>query len=449
MLFSNADLKRLIIPLIFEHILAITVGMADTMMIARAGEAAMSGVSLVNMLNDLMNQVLAALSTGGVIVTSHMLGAGKAEEARSSAKQLIVMACGVSLFLMIFMFFLRRPALSLFFGNIEADVMENAILYLIITAFSFPCMGLYNACAALFRAMGNTGVTFRVSLLVNLINVTGNAVCILGLHMGVAGVALPTLLARGTGGFLLYLSLKNKENVIYLSKEKFHFNLEVIKDILRIGIPSGLENGFFQLGKLMTVSFVSTFGTVQIAANGIANNLDSLGCLIGSPMILAMLTVAGRCAGAGDLKQVNHYVKKLLRITYLASGILNAVILLSLNWLLALYSVSAETAKLSYSLVMIHNGIAIILWPAAFVLPAALRACKDVRFVMVTISFSMWAFRVGLGYILGVILGLGAIGIWLAMLADGVFRAACFIGRYVRGKWKLKVKSEHERLDIT
>ncbi len=449
MLFSNADLKRLIIPLIFEHILAITVGMADTMMIAKAGEAAMSGVSLVNMLNDLMNQVLAALSTGGVIVTSHMLGAGKAEEARSSAKQLIVMACGVSLFLMIFMFFLRRPALSLFFGNIEADVMENAILYLIITAFSFPCMGLYNACAALFRAMGNTGVTFRVSLLVNLINVTGNAVCILGLHMGVAGVALPTLLARGTGGFLLYLSLKNKENVIYLSKEKFHFNLEVIKDILRIGIPSGLENGFFQLGKLMTVSFVSTFGTVQIAANGIANNLDSLGCLIGSPMILAMLTVAGRCAGAGDLKQVNHYVKKLLRITYLASGILNAVILLSLNWLLALYSVSAETAKLSYSLVMIHNGIAIILWPAAFVLPAALRACKDVRFVMVTISFSMWAFRVGLGYILGVILGLGAIGIWLAMLADWVFRAACFIGRYVRGKWKLKVKSEHERLDIT
>ena len=449
MLFSNADLKRLIIPLIFEHILAITVGMADTMMIARAGEAAMSGVSLVNMLNDLMNQVLAALSTGGVIVTSHMLGAGKAEEARSSAKQLIVMACGVSLFLMIFMFFLRRPALSLFFGNIEADVMENAILYLIITAFSFPCMGLYNACAALFRAMGNTGVTFRVSLLVNLINVTGNAVCILGLHMGVAGVALPTLLARGTGGFLLYLSLKNKENVIYLSKEKFHFNLEVIKDILRIGIPSGLENGFFQLGKLMTVSFVSTFGTVQIAANGIANNLDSLGCLIGSPMILAMLTVAGRCAGAGDLKQVNHYVKKLLRITYLASGILNAVILLSLNWLLALYSVSAETVKLSYSLVMIHNGIAIILWPAAFVLPAALRACKDVRFVMVTISFSMWAFRVGLGYILGVILGLGAIGIWLAMLADWVFRAACFIERYVRGKWKLKVKSEHERLDIT
>ena len=223
MLFSNADLKRLIIPLIFEHILAITVGMADTMMIARAGEAAMSGVSLVNMLNDLMNQVLAALSTGGVIVTSHMLGAGKAEEARSSAKQLIVMACGVSLFLMIFMFFLRRPALSLFFGNIEADVMENAILYLIITAFSFPCMGLYNACAALFRAMGNTGVTFRVSLLVNLINVTGNAVCILGLHMGVAGVALPTLLARGTGGFLLYLSLKNKENVIYLSKRKISF----------------------------------------------------------------------------------------------------------------------------------------------------------------------------------------------------------------------------------
>lgn len=448
MQFSNADLKKLIIPLIFEHILAITVGMADTMMIARAGEAAMSGVSLVNMLNDLMNQVLAALSTGGVIVTSYMLGAGKTEEACDSAKQLIVMASLVSLLLMMFIVILRRPALSLFFGNIEADVMKNALLYLMITAFSFPCMGLYNACAALFRAMGNTGITFRVSILVNLINVLGNAVCILGLHMGVAGVAIPTLIARGTGGILLFLSLRDRENLIYLTKERFHFNLEVIKDILRIGIPSGLENGFFQLGKLMTVSFVSAFGTVQIAANGIANNLDSLGCLIGSPMILAMLTVAGRCAGAGDLRQIKHYVKKLLWMTYLASGILNAVILLSLDQLIGLYSVSAETARLSYSLVMIHNGMAIVLWPAAFVLPAALRACRDVRFVMVIISFSMWAFRVGLGYVLGVILGLGAIGIWLAMLADWAFRAACFIIRYTREKWTHGLKLRPEIVQI-
>lgn len=436
MLFSKQDLKKLIIPLIFEQALAITVGMADTMMISSVGEAAVSGVSLVDMINMLIFSILSALATGGAVVTSQNLGAKKEEKACRSAKQLLYTVLIGSLLITGVVLVARKPLLRLFFGSIEADVMQNALIYLVISAVSFPFLAIYNACAALFRSMGNAQITLKVSILINLINVVGNALCIFVLHMGVAGVALPSLFSRAVGGIVLYILLKNPENVIHFKRESLRLEWGVIKKILYIGIPSGIENGIFQLGRVLVVSIISGFGTIQIAANGVANNLDAMGCIIGQAISLAMITVIGQCVGANDEKQVRHYTKKLLLIAYVSTAIVNTIILLCLNPILSLYGLSAETTRLSYILVMIHNGCAMILWPAAFVLPNMLRACNDVKFTMIISIFSMFTFRIGFSYIIGIQMGMGAIGVWIAMVIDWIFRTILFIGRYASGKWK-------------
>ena len=436
MIFSNKDLKKLIIPLILEQALAITVGMADTMMISSVGEAAVSGVSLVDMFNNLIISVLAALATGGAVVTSQFIGASKREEACRSAKQLLWIDALITIGISLLVIAGHRIILNLFFGKIEEDVMHNSIIYLIISALSFPFLAIYNACAALFRSMGNSKITLKVSIIMNIINVGGNAICLFGLKMGVAGVAVPSLLSRAVAGLCLYILLKNPDNLIYLGREHFRFEWKVIKKILYIGIPSGIENGIFQLGRVIVVSIIAGFGTAQIAANGVANSLDSLGCIVGQAMNLAMITVIGQCVGVGNLAQVKYYTKKLLLITYIATVIINSLILLFLHPILSLYGLGDEARSLAYILVMIHDGLAMLLWPASFVLPNMLRACNDVKYTMVTAIFSMFTFRIGLSFVFGVHMGMGAVGVWAAMVVDWVFRVCCFVGRYFRGTWR-------------
>lgn len=435
-IFSKSDLKKLILPLILEQFLAITVGMADTMMISSVGEAAVSGVSLVDMINNLIISVLAALATGGTVVTSQFIGARDMKSANKSAKQLIFASGVIAVIIAVLAIVLNVPILRLFFGRIDADVMANASIYFIISALSFPSLAVYSSCAALFRAMGNAKVTLKVSILMNLINIAGNAICIYGLSMGAAGVAVPSLVSRTVAGVVLYVMLKNPENMIYLSREKFHVEMRVIKKILYIGIPSSIENGIFQLGRVLVVSIISLFGTVQIAANGVANNLDSLGCILGQAMGLAMITVIGRCVGAGNTNQVRYYTKKLLVWTYAGTACINSIILLSLPWILSFYGLGSETLVLAKTLVWIHNGMAMLLWPLSFVLPNALRACNDVKFTMVIAIFSMFTFRIGFSYIIGIHMGMGAVGVWIAMVLDWIFRVGCFVWRYLSGKWK-------------
>ena len=436
-LFTNRALTALILPLILEQALAITVGMADTMMISSVGEAAVSGVSLVDMLNMLIFSVLSALATGGCVVISQSLGAGKKDEALKGTKQLLFTVAVFSVLIAGMVIVLRQGILRLFFGRIEADVMEAALTYLVISAISFPFLGIYNACAALFRAMGKSKVTFVVSTIGNIINVAGNAICIFGLQMGVAGVAIPTLISRVVMGLILYVLLKNPKRELYFSKERFCINKGIIQKILYIGIPGGIESGIFQLGRVVVVSIISGFGTMQIAANGVANSLDAMGCIVGQAMNLAMVTVIGHCVGSGDEKQIRYHTKKLLLITYVATLAVNSMILVFLNPILSLYGLSAETTALAYTLVMLHNGMAILLWPISFVLTNALRACNDVRYPMVISIFSMCAFRIGFSYVFGIGMGLGVLGVWYAMLLDWIFRSICFVGRYLSGAWRV------------
>lgn len=435
-LFSKKDLRRLIVPLVFEQALAITVGMADTMMVSSVGEAAVSGVSLVDMVNVLIFNVLAALATGGAVVTSQKIGAKKLDEACESARQLLYTVIIGGVTIGVLAIFFRQLLLRMFFGRIEADVMENALTYLWISAVSYPFLAVYNACAALFRSMGNSRMTLKISLIINVINIVGNAVCIFVLHMGVAGVAVPSLVSRAVGAVILYVLLRNPAGVIHFNRDKVRLDFNVIKKILYIGIPSGIESGIFQLGRVLVVSIISGFGTVQIAANGVANNLDSMGVIVGQAMSLAMITVIGQCVGANDEKQIRYYTKKLLGITYIAGATVIVLILSFLKPLLSLYGLSGETIELAETLVWIHNGCAAVFWPLSFVFPNMLRACNDVRYTMAASIFSMFVFRVCFSYILGASMGMGAVGVWIAMVMDWIFRTIMFSARYFSGRWK-------------
>ena len=444
-LFSNRDLAALILPLILEQTLAITVGMADTMMVASVGEAGVSGVSLMDMVNNLIFSVLAALATGGTVVVSQYLGGSRIKEARDASKQVLLTVFSAAVLLALLIAPFRKGLIRLLFGSIEADVMEAALTYLMVSALSYPFLGIYNACAALFRAMGKTSTTFYTSVVGNLLNVAGNAICIFALHMGVLGVAIPSLVSRAVMAGILYMCLKNPVHSLYIDQLTFRPNMAHIRKILYIGIPGGIENAIFQGGRVVVVSIISLFGTIQIAANGVANSLDSMGCIVGQAMNLAMVAVIGRCAGTLDQNQIRYYTRKLMAFTFAATAVVNTTILINLRFLLSLYGLSGETTELAYKLVMIHNGCAMLLWPLSFVLSNMLRACNDVKYPMCIAIFSMVVFRIGFSYILGVHLGMGALGVWYAMLLDWVFRSSCFVGRYLHGDWKKTISRLPER----
>ena len=436
-LFTNHELLTLLWPLIIEQTLSVLVGMADTVMVSSVGEAAISGVSLVDMINQLIITVFAALATGGAVVTSQYLGAKKPEQAARSAGQLVGLSALLGLAVAAFCLLTRRPMLRLLFGAITDDVMDAAVIYFTITALSFPFLALYNAGAAIFRSTSNSAVSMKVSVIVNAINFGGNAICIYLLGMGVEGVAIPTLISRAVGAFIILALAAQHEYVLHITPRSVtHLERGTVQSILRIGIPSACENSLFQLGRVLVVSMISLFGTVHISANAVANNLDAIGCIVGNAMGLAMITVIGRCIGAQDFEQTKYYTKKLLLWDYIAQGAVNVVVLLSLNQILSMYTLTPETRALAWTLVMIHNGMSIFLWPASFVLPNALRAANDVRFTMVVATASMLVWRMGLSWVLCVQMGMGAVGVWYAMVVDWICRIICFVARFVSGGWK-------------
>lgn len=440
-LFSNRQLVKLIIPLVIEQGLTILVGMCDGVMVSSVGEAAISGVSLVDMINAVILVLFAALATGGAVVTSQLLGARQLEKARQSAGQLVTLAAVLGTVMMVLCLIFARGLLRLFFGSIDQAVMDAGLIYLRITALSFPFIALYNAGAAIFRSVGNSKVSMQVSLLMNAINVLGNALCIFVLKMGVAGVAVPTLVSRAVAAALILMLASRRNQTLYLeSGALYPIDHKMMGKILGIGIPSACENSFFQFGRLIVVSMIALFGTTQTSANAVANTLDSMGIVVGQAMGLAMVTVVGQSVGAGDKAQASYYVKKLMLWSILLLGICNALIILFADQLIGLYSsLTLETVELTKLLVWMHAFSAIVLWAISFVLPNALRAANDVQFTMWVGIGSMVTFRILGSWILCVQLGWGAVGVWIAMILDWICRVSFFLTRTLSGKWLAKV----------
>lgn len=435
-LFSNRALTALIIPLIIEQLLNVLVGMADTIMIARVGEAAVSGVSLVDSVMLLLINAFQALATGGAVVAGQYLGQKNQKRACEAANQLVWF---VTILAVAIMYLGKRFILHVVFGQIDADVMYHANVYLLIVTASIPFIALYNAGAAIFRSMGNSKVSMKVSILMNLINVCGNAILIYGFHRGAEGVAIPTLVSRMVAGILITILLLNQNHQLHIRRSfRYRFKPGMVKKILQIGVPNGLENSMFQLGKIIVLSLVSTFGTYAIAANAVSNVVASFQILPGMALNLAVTTVISQCVGAHDYEQAQYYTKKLLKLTYLFVLVTVSVMLAASHLITWAYNLSDITAAEAIKIFFMHGISAAIIWPIAFSLPSTLRAAGDVRFCMITSIASMWICRIVFSYIFGQFLGFGVFGVWMAMILDWWVRSAFFVYRYRKGTWKTK-----------
>ena len=436
-LFSNRELANLIGPLVIEQLLAVFVGMADSIMVANVGEAAVSGVSLVDNIMILIINIFAALATGGAVVAGQYLGRKDEKSACKAATQLVWFVSLSAVAIMILFYFGKDIILNQVFGHITAEVKGHADIYLLIVTASIPFIALYNGGAAIFRAMGNSQVSMRVSLLMNAINVTGNAILVFGLRIGTAGVAIPTLISRMVAAIVITVLLCNQTRILHIERTlKFRFDGRMIRKILAIGVPNGLENSMFQLGKILVLSLVSTFGTYAIAANAVSNAIALFQILPGMAISLAITTVISQCVGANDYEQVHYYLKKLLVIIYVAMAGTVALIFLALPLILKAYNLSDQTAAAATNIIHFHGISAMIIWPLSFALPAAYRAAGDAKACMYTSIVSMWIFRIGFSYLVGKYMGLGVFGVWVAMVIDWVVRAICFVIRYFNGKWK-------------
>lgn len=441
MLFSKKDLRKLVVPLLIEQLLAILVGMIDTIMISSVGEAAVSGVSLVDTLNILLIGLFSALATGGAVVAGQFLGQKKEKEACKAAEQLVLVVLSFSLGLMLIMIVFRTWILKGVFGNIETDVERNARVYFMITTLSIPALAVYNACAALFRAMGNAKVTMWISLGMNGMNFIGNGILIYGCSLGTAGAACATSLSRLGAAIVIMILIFQEERIIHLDKKiRLSFQKDLVKKILLIGIPNGLENSMFQLGKIIVLSLISSFGTYAIASNAVAGTITTFNVLPGTAIGLAMVSVISVCVGADDFEQAKYYTKKLLFLIYVFIWCLSILIFILAPWIVTLYHLTKDTAEITVKLMRYHALCAAAIWPLSFSLPNTFRAANDVKFTMGISVFSMWIFRIAASYALGQRFGLGVFGVWIAMTIDWLFRTICFSVHYIKGKWQLHYK---------
>ncbi len=438
-LFSGSDLKKLILPLLVEQFLAVAVGLADSIMVSSVGEDAISAVSLVDNINILLIGLFSALATGGAVVAGQYIGHRDTARACRAGEQMLVFVSGMAVVIMALIYVGKGFILDTVFGKITPSVRSYADTYLMITMASVPFLALYNCGAALFRVQGNSRISMRTSLLMNGINIVGNAILIYGFRFGVEGVAIPTLVSRIVAAVVITGLLRRQSLQVHISKP-FHYRFQgnMVARILQIGIPNGVENSMFQLGKLVLLSLISTFGTTAITANAVSNSIAAFEILPGQAIGLALVTVVSQCVGAGDYQQVRYYTRKLMKYTYIAMLALNLLILVCLPMVMKIYQLSGETTALTEKILIFHSICAIVIWPLSFTFPNTLRAANDARYTMIISMLSMWFCRIIMGFVLGKYCHMGVFGIWVAMILDWVVRSFLFVVRYMRGKWMEK-----------
>lgn len=435
-MFSNQDLKNMIVPLFFEQLLVMLVGIMDTFIVSYVGEAAVSGVSLVNSFNTIFIYLFTALASGGAVVISQYIGNKDQKNSVRSSSQLLMFSTMFSIVLSCIVLVFHKPILSALFGRVDTNVMNACITYIVLSALSYPFIAIYNAGASLFRSMGKTKTTMYVSLASNVINVIGNCIGVFVLHAGVAGVAIPSLIARAFSAVVITnLCFKNDQTTYYTTKDIFAFDTDILKRVLGIAIPNGIENGIFQFVKVALSSVVALFGTYQIAANGVAQSIWSLAALMGVTLGPVYITVIGQCMGNGDKEQAKYYFKKLNKLAIVLSITWNAIVLALTPLLMHFYQLSSETVQLIFYLVVIHNVFNAIVYPISGPLSNGLRAAGDVKFTMIVSIASTLLGRFVFSIIFAIYLNMGVIGIAFAMCLDWTIRAIIFYCRYRSLKW--------------
>lgn len=436
-MFTNEDLRKMIVPLFFEQLLVMLVGIADTFIVSYVGESAVSGVSLVNMFNTVFIYLFTALASGGAVMISQYIGNKDKKNAILSSSQLLMFSTIFSIVIAILVCATNEWLLRLMFGQVDNAVMESCVTYLRISAYSYPMLAIYNAGAAMQRSLCKTKVTMYISIIANIINVVGNIIGVFVLKAGVAGVAYPSLIARLFSAIAItILCFKTNQEAYYTKDDVMTWDVPMLSRILKIAIPNGVENGIFQLVKVALGSVVALFGTYQIAANGIAQSIWSLAALVGSAMGPVFITVIGQCQGAQDDEATQYYFKKLMKITLIFSIAWNGIVLALTPIFMQFYAVSEQTKELVIILVLIHNVFNTVAFPFSGPLSNGLRATGDVKYTMIVSIASTVGGRLVLSIILGIYCHMGVIGIAYAMCLDWSIRAIIFYLRYRSGKWK-------------
>jgi putative MATE family efflux protein len=438
--WNNRALFSLLWPLIIEQILALTMGAVDTLMVATVGEYAVSAVNIVDNINNLMIIAFTALSTGGAVVVSQYIGRKDYKNSSLAARQLVYIVTIISLLIAVIAVLFRRPLIGFIYGKIEDNVMNSAAIYFLLTGLSYPFLALNNANSALFRAAGNSKTPMQIAFYINIIHIVGNIFFIYSLKLGVAGAALSTLICRLIAAVITTVMLtQSKYGPISLSG-LFNIYLvrPMIKNILNVGIPGGLESSMFQIGRLLTQRIFTVFGTTAMAANAITSVINSLSFMPGTAYGIALLTIVGQCVGAKDYAAAKKQTLKIMKISYITLFVIGAIIFVCMEPMIRLFNLSPEAQALSKSFLQVHCISIALGWAMSFILPNALRAAGDVRFVMIAATISMWIVRVSAAYLFTFTLGLGPLGVWLAMGADFIVRGICYFWRWNTGKWQEK-----------
>lgn len=436
LLFDNKALFWLLLPIIIEQLLNSLMGMADTMMVSTVGSEAISAVALVDSINNLVIQIFSAMASGAAIICSQYIGSGNQKESSRAAGQVVLTVLVVSSFLTMSCAWGGEALLRLIFGTVEASVMRNALVYFMITVMSYPFLGLFSAGAAFYRASGNAKFPTKVSVISNLINITGNALFLYGFQWGVAGAAFATLMARIFSTVVIYYCLRKPGQAIIVKDYiKIRPDMPLIITIMAIGVPAGIENGMFQFGKLAIQSTVSTMGTVAISAQAMTDILEMVNGIFSNSIGIGLMTVVGQAIGARRTEEAKYYIVKLMGIAWigvLASCLTVLAITKPVTWVSGM---EPEAARLCFEMVAVMTAVKPLVWVGAFGIPYGLRAAGDVKFSMIVSVASMWCCRVGLGIFLVRALQLGLMAVWIGVFVDWIVRAIVFLFRFWHGKW--------------
>ena len=435
-LYSNRALLALFIPLLIEYGLEFLMGFADSVMVASLGEAAISGVSLVDFLVQLLIFSFSALGTGGAVVAGQYLGNKQVQKAQDSAAQLIWFSTILSTVMMVAVVAARQFLIGILFGQIEADVWAISEMYLYFMALSIPFLAIYNAGAAIFRTTNDASLPMKILLVCDVINVIGNAICIYYLGWDVRGVAIPTVISRLLAAVAILYFITDDDYKLHIKKTLKHkFDFNILRKVLQVGVPYGVENGLFQLGRVLVLSLVSTFGTMAIAANSVGYAIGIFSVLPGFAINLGLTAVISRCVGANDYEQARYYNKKMLVVVVISHVIVNAIIFAALPLIVSIYGLSPQTAAMTGEMVIWHGIFAIIIWPLSFTLPSTFRGAGDSKSVMYISLAVMFTCRIALSYVIADWMGIGVFGTWIAMFVDWYVRAGIYIYRYFSNKW--------------
>lgn len=436
LLYPTKAMFALLVPIVIEQFLNSLMGMMDTMMVSNVGSEAISAVSLVDSINNLIIQVFAAMASGAAIICSQYLGSGKQDISNKAARQVVLTVLTISLSLTLFGLALRIPLLRLIFGQIEEGVMTQAQTYFLITVLSYPFLALFNAGAAFFRAGGNSRFPMKVSVVSNFINILGNALLIFGLHMGVAGAALATLASRIFSAVVIFAFLRRpRQAIVVRDYLAIRPDMSLIWKVLAIGIPSGIENGMFQFGKLAIQSTVSTMGTQAIAAQAMTNIMESVNGIAGVGVGIGLMTMVGQAMGAGRKEEAKYYIVKCTQLGLagiLASCLFVLGICKPVTWLAGMEPVSAQ---MCFGMVAAITIAKPLFWAFSFIPAYGMRAAGDVRFSMITSTVTMWCLRVALCVFLVRAFQMGPMAVWYGMFADWAVRGVVFFCRFRSGRW--------------